>query len=61
MKQKSRADYFRKRRKEIGQFNVPVPRNKLDALTKKLESDGKTKTTWLAEKIAEELGEDSAN
>ena len=55
MKQKSRAEYYRKRRGEIGQFSVPVPRYKLEMLTKKLTADGKTKTAWLAEKIDEEI------
>ncbi len=54
---KSRADYFRERRKEVGQFSVSVPREKLDALNKKLKSQGKTKTKWLNEKIDEEISE----
>lgn len=29
----SRAEYFRKRRETIGQFNVPLSREKLNALT----------------------------
>lgn len=52
----SRAEYFKERRKTIGQFSVPVPREKLDALSEKLEQDNKTKTQWLIEKIDEELG-----
>lgn len=56
MADKSRAEYYRKRRKTIGQFSVPVPREKLEAITKKLDTDGKTKTQWLNEKIDEELG-----
>jgi len=52
----SRAEYYRKRRETIGQFSVPIPREKLDALTEKLKSERKTKTQWLNEKIDEELG-----
>ena len=55
MAEKSRAEYYRKRRETIGQFSVPVPREKLDAFTKKLDEESKTKTQWLNEKIDEEL------
>lgn len=55
MAEKSRAEYYRKRRETIGQFSVPVPREKLEALTKKLDDESKTKTQWLNEKIDEEL------
>lgn len=47
---------MKERRKTIGQFSVSVPREKLDALTEKLEEQNKTKTQWLNEKIDEELG-----
>lgn len=52
----SRADYFKERRKTIGQFSVSVPREKLDALAKALKAQGKSKTQWLNEKIDEEIG-----
>lgn len=55
MAEKNRAEYYRKRRETIGQFSVPVQRNKLDALTKKLDEKGQTKTQWLNDKIDEEL------
>lgn len=55
MANQSRANYFKKRRETIGQFSVSVPREKLDALTKKLNKKNKTKTQWLNEKIDEEL------
>lgn len=55
MAEKSRAEYFRKRRETIGQFSVSVQRDKLDALTKKLDEKGQTKTQWLNDKIDEEL------
>ncbi|WP_394970205.1 hypothetical protein [Candidatus Allofournierella merdipullorum] len=50
------AEYYRKRRETIGQFSVPVSREKLKALTEKLKEQNKTKTQWLNEKIDEELG-----
>ena len=55
MAEKSRAEDYRKRRETIGQFSVPVQRDKLDALTKKLDEKGQTKTQWLNDKIDEEL------
>lgn len=56
MAPKSRAEYYRKRRETVGQFSVPVAREKLKSLSEKLKSEGKTKTQWLNEKIDEELG-----
>lgn len=58
MAEKSRAEYYRKRREIIGQFSVPVLREKLDAFTKKLDKESKTKTQWLNEKIDEELSKE---
>lgn len=52
---KSRADYFKERRKIIGQFSVSVKREKLMALDEKLKEKGQTKTEWLNEKIDEEI------
>ncbi|NBI08424.1 hypothetical protein D1641_00105 [Colidextribacter sp. OB.20] len=51
------AEYYRKRRETIGQFSVPLSREKLNALTEKLKEQNKTKTQWLNEKVDEELGE----
>lgn len=55
MSPESRAEYYRKRRETIGQFSVPVPREKLDALSERLKQRNKTKTQWLNDKIDEEL------
>ena len=55
MSPESRAEYFRKRRETIGQFSVPLSREKLNALTEKLKAQNKTKTEWLNEKVDEEL------
>ena len=52
----SRAEYYRKRRETIGQFSVPLSREKLNALTEKLKQQHKTKTQWLTERVDEELG-----
>ena len=57
MANKSRAEYYRKRRETIGQFSVPLSREKLNALTEKLKEQNKTKTQWLNEKVDEELGQ----
>lgn len=56
MSPESRAEYFRKRREAVGQFNISVPKEKLEALEKKLAEQKKTKTQWANEKIDEELG-----
>ncbi len=56
MSSKSRAEYYRKRRETIGQFSVPLSREKLNALTERLSEQNKTKTQWLNEKVDEELG-----
>ena len=50
------AEYYRKRRETIGQFSIPLSREKLNALTEKLKAQSKTKTQWLNEKVDEELG-----
>lgn len=55
MSPESRAEYYRNRRKTIGQFSVPISREKLELLTEKLNKEGKTKTQWLNEKVDEEL------
>ena len=55
LSEKSRADYFKKRRETIGQFSVSIPKEKLNALDDKLKEKGKTKTAWLNEKIDEEI------
>ena len=54
---KSRADYFRERRKqkETKAFYVEVDKKKLENLEGKLSKERKTKKEWLNEKIDEEL------
>ncbi len=52
---KSRADYFRERRKKTRNFSVEVDRNKMELFEDKLSQLKKTKTQWLNEKIDDEL------
>ena len=52
---KSRADYFRERRKNIKAFYVELETAKVEALEEKLIEQDKTKREWLEEKIDEEL------
>ena len=47
---------MKERRKTIGQFSVSIQREKLEPLTKTLDTQNNTKTQWLNEKIDEELG-----
>lgn len=54
---KSRADYFKERRKgkNTKAFYVEVERDKMEKLEKKLSQENRTKKEWLNEKISEEL------
>lgn len=52
---KSRADYFKERRKETKAFNVEIARDKMEAFEEILKQQSKTKKKWLDEKIDEEL------
>lgn len=52
---KSRAEYFRERRKTKKDFNVLIPKEKYEAIDKRLKEQNKTKTKWLIEKIDEEI------
>ncbi|WP_295751214.1 hypothetical protein, partial [uncultured Oscillibacter sp.] len=54
--QKSRAEYFRERRKILKQFSVLSQRERVEALEAKLKAQGKTKVQWFEEKVDEELG-----
>lgn len=55
MKQKSRAEYFRKRRESKGQFMVMVDKDELIRLDEALKSKGLSRAAWLRECIAEEV------
>lgn len=52
---KSRADYFRERRKQTKSFNVEVDREKMEKFEIKLLEQNLSKKKWLDEKIDEEL------
>ena len=51
----SRADYFKRRRKDYKAFHVEVERNKMEKFEEKLSENKITKKQWLDEKIDEEL------
>lgn len=55
--EKSRAEYFRERRKTMKQFNVMLKKEKMEALEEKIKKQGKTKVEWFEEKVDEELKE----
>ncbi len=52
---KSRAEYFKERRKKLKDFGVLIDREKLETLERKLKSENTTKTKWLNDKIDDEL------
>lgn len=54
--EKSRADYFKKRRESQKTFSVSLDREKLERFEDKLQKNNQTKTEWLNQKIDEELG-----
>ena len=54
MSKKSRAEYFRERRKDRKDFSVLIPIEKYNKIDKKLKTEKKTKTQWLIEKIDED-------
>lgn len=55
---KSRADYFKERRKKLKDFGVLIDREKLETFEEKLKNQSITKTQWLNEKIDAELKKD---
>ena len=52
---KSRADYFKDRRKKLKTFSVNIDKELAEKLEIKLRELEKTKTSWLIEKIEEEI------
>ena len=57
--EKSRAEYFRERRKTVKHFTVNLPVSTIEALDNRLKKQNKTRTAWVLEKINEELGEEN--
>lgn len=54
IEKKSRAEYFRERRKKLKGFSVLIPNEKYEQIDIELKKQNKTKTQWLIEKINEE-------
>ena len=52
---KSRADYFKERRKNTKSFYVEIERNKMELFEQNLHNENMTKRKWLEEKIDDEL------
>lgn len=55
MADKSRAEYYRKRRETRKQFMVLMEKEKLERFDQKLKTLGKSRAEWLREKVDEEL------
>ena len=53
---KSRADYFKERRKKTRNFSVELDKKKFEKLEEILSEKGLTKTKWFNEKVDEEIG-----
>lgn len=53
---KSRADYFKERRKKTRNFSVELDKKKFEKLEEKLSEKGLTKTKWFNDKVDEEIG-----
>ena len=53
--EKSRADYFKKRREDTKTFYVEIEKAKMEIFEGKLADSSKTKKEWLNEKIDDEL------
>ena len=53
---KSRADYFKERRKKTRNFSVEIDKKKFEKLEEKLSEKGLTKTKWFNDKVDEEIG-----
>lgn len=56
MADKSRAEYFRERRKAMKQLVFMVDKEKAEALDRKLAIQGEGRTEWFRRKLDEELG-----
>lgn len=55
---KSRAEYYRKRRETRRQFMVLMDKDELERFDSKLKEMGKSRAEWLREKVREVLGEE---
>lgn len=57
MTEKSRADYFRKRRRNMKQLVFMIDKEKGEALDRKLKEKGVGRTEWFRQKVEEEITE----
>ena len=57
MTEKSRADYFRKRRRNMKQLVFMIDKEKGEALDRKLKETGLGRTEWFRQKVEEEIPE----
>lgn len=57
MAEKSRAEYYRKRRETRRQFMVLLDKDKLERFDAKVKSMGMSRAEWLRQQIDEVLGE----
>lgn len=57
MADRSRAEYFRERRKQKKQLVFMVDRDKAEALDNKLAERGEGRTEWFRRKLDEEISE----
>lgn len=55
MTEKSRANYFKERRKSTKAFYVEIEKEKMEKFEDNLNSKNKSKKEWLNEKIDEEI------
>ena len=55
MAEKSRAEYFRERRKSKKSFGALLDREKVEKMEAKLKDQNTTKAEWIEKKIDEEL------
>ena len=55
MSEKSRANYFKERRKSTKAFYVEVEKERMEQFENKLILKNKSKKEWLDEKIDEEI------
>ena len=53
--EKSRAGYFKERRKTTKAFYVEIEKEKMEEFEKRLKNNDTTKKQWLNERIDEEL------
>lgn len=57
MTEKSRAEYFRERRRNMKQLVFMVEKEKGEALDRKLKEKGVGRTEWFRQKLDEEIAE----